>query len=217
MEHSSANSLSKMLLRITTQLRPKDVTRSDRRPDVAARRRGDRHSPDGRFRRFPLKSCLSGRADIAAVASLVQYRRMRPTSLLLFALMMCSTSAALACRYNASPGERIYKAKARIDTLAVGVVDSARYLTPATEPERAWSATVRVQKVIRGKTFSTNFEISRTGQSSMCDDGVKLPSVGDKWALYVRHTNGGETVELAYPVAIAADIDPLFQTTPHIR
>ena len=136
---------------------------------------------------------------------------------LLLAPLICFDARALACRYNAPPSERISRAMGSADTLAIGSVETSRYLSPSNENERAWTAKVHVQDVIRGKADKDRYNISRTGQTTMCDDGVPLPSSGDKWAIYIGHVNGEEIVELAYPLKIAFATDPTAIEMRHAR
>lgn len=122
------------------------------------------------------------------------------------AAITLATASAQACIFQEFPAQRISRVQA--DTVVLGTVIEASYRDQTRYGSRPWSGTVQVKLVIRGKTKTARFPISRSGDSAACDDGIKAPARGDLWVVYLRKEAGKETVALTYPVSVARQADP---------
>lgn len=122
------------------------------------------------------------------------------------AYIAMATASAQACIFQEFPAERINRVRA--DTVVMGTVIEASYRDQTRYGSRPWIGTVQAKRVIRGKTKTARFTISRSGDSAACDDGIKAPARGDLWVVYLRKEAGKETVALAYPISVAQQADP---------
>jgi hypothetical protein len=126
--------------------------------------------------------------------------------LAVLAAIALATASAQACIFNAPPVERI--SRVRADAVVLGTVIEASYTDRTRHGSRPWSGTVQAKRVVRGKTKTARFTISRSGDSAACDDGIKAPASGELWVVYLRKEAGKETVVLAYPLSVARQADP---------
>jgi hypothetical protein len=133
--------------------------------------------------------------------------------ILLITLVSQSGSVAYACRYNAPIDQRIERTDADTVVLAE-VVSAAHYALPGPDwmpkadsnnVERAWQGAAVIKRLLSGHTEAKQFHIGRSGQSSMCDDGIPMPKIGDIWVIYMRSVE--RPTELAYPLDVARKAD----------
>lgn len=122
-----------------------------------------------------------------------------------------ASSGASACRGPIDYAHLIKNITSK-SVLLVDVVhaayDRSGYGSISNHP---WSGVVAVNRVMAGQSPVHHYEISRTGSSAACDDGVSVPRPGDKWVVYLGKSDDGRIgVFLTLPLARALSFDPTF-------
>jgi hypothetical protein len=121
---------------------------------------------------------------------------------------------ASACAVFMSPAERIamgYRYNGGIyNAVAIVRVDRARYAGAAAGDTHPWTAIASILRTVKGKFKSTILSFNGGQGSSACETRQPIvPSVGEKWALYIRkRPDGAQLVHQSYPLDIALKADP---------
>jgi hypothetical protein len=125
-------------------------------------------------------------------------------------LAMMVSSPALACRVNLPAAVRVSSVRAAPDFggVAVGVIEASTPHLDDTNEAQGWSATVRIRNTLEGRSTDTSYLIGRSGDSASCDDGQKMPEIGEGWVIYLVQRPTGSVAYLSYPLELVRRIDP---------
>lgn len=139
--------------------------------------------------------------------------RLFPTYAILLATMV--SSPALACRVNLPAAVRISSVRAAADFggVAVGVIEAPTPDLEDANEAQGWSATVRIRNTLEGQSTDTSYLIGRSGDSASCDDGQKMPEIGDEWVVYLIQRPTGSAAYLSYPAELVRRTDAQLKTT----
>jgi hypothetical protein len=114
--------------------------------------------------------------------------------------------AVLACR-DGGPEPAYLIAAAPHDAIVLAEVVEATYDPKQELGTRPWTAILRPQRVLRGKSSLASFEVWRSGNTAECDFS-SIAKPGDQWVFYVKHYKGSETVVLDMSLKDALYGDP---------
>ena len=116
-----------------------------------------------------------------------------------------------ACRVYRSPEQRIadgYRSGA-ISAVALVTIESATYTSEPFGDSHPWSATAKIDRVLRGAYQTKSVSFVRGWGSAACDDGHSAPKAGDRWVVYFwKPAEREQEAWVTYPLDIAALADP---------
>jgi hypothetical protein len=136
---------------------------------------------------------------------------MRKLHLTIIVAAISVGSPADACRAYRSPEQMVadgYRGGS-ISAVALVEIDSAKHTRSPIGDAHPWSASARVERVLRGSYSAQNIVFERGWGSAACQEAHPLPKAGDRWVVYFwRRTERDHAVWATYPFDVAVSADP---------
>ena len=133
------------------------------------------------------------------------------------AAMLVTATPSEACRAHRSPEQRLAGGckSGAISSVALVRISGAEYTAAQMGDAHPWRASATIVRVVQGSYSGKTVRFDRGNGTSMCDDGLPPPAVGEAWVVYFwKSTKTDEAVWVSYSAKVAYAADPLLADEP---